>query len=619
MKTLFFFISFIIISFSAIGQVVIHGLSSNAQLLNNKQTELNRNITTIDTLSLPFIEDFAYDSLFPSQSHWLDRNVFINQNFAINPPSVGVATFDVLDEYGFMYNTASTNPKPSDYLTSKPINLSQYTAADSIYMSFYYQPQGLGWDMPEVEDSLALQFKTGTKDWLSIWAIAGDSLKEFKQIMIPIIDTAYLKKDFQFRFFNYNSIGGNQNQEDAISNDFWNLDYIIIDTNRTKVDTTHKDIAFFNTKSSLFLNYYSVPWNHYQLSKMHLDSVDYQVKNLYSGTQSIDTIIYTLYQNNITALDSFNLGAKNILALSDSSFYFDQNDMAIQNGQTTHNIPTVLHDSTLLTVRKTCVSDNTINPAYNINNSIRFTQQFYNYYAFDDGTAESAITTVGYGSQFALKITALKEDTLRGISMFFNRYKDYGTADRSIFSLCVWDDNNGEPGDIIYQEDNHNPKYGYSNNYFSTYKFKEGVFVEDTFYIGWINDTRKVYSLGLDRNTTHNDQVFFALSSSWENITLGMPMMRAILGDNFVKYSIEEKDLNQTVQIYPNPTADIIQINTFSEKTTYIQVFNSTGSLLLDKAINKTTSLSLKEFGKGLYIIKLQNNKQSISKKVIVL
>ena len=310
MKILLTYISIIILAFSTTAQVVIHGLSSNAELINHKDSPTNRSITNNDTLSLPFIDDFAYDSIFPSQSHWLDRNVFINQNFAVDPPSIGVATFDVLDEFGFMYNTASINPKPSDYLTSKPINLSQYTAADSIYLSFYYQPQGLGWDMPESTDSLVLQFKTSTKDWLSTWSVEGNSLEEFKQVLVPITDTAYLKKDFQFRFFNYNSIGGNQNQEDAISNDFWNLDYIIIDTNRSKVDTIHKDITIFNTKSSLFQNYYSVPWNHYSLSKMLLDSVDYQIKNLYTSTQSIDTIIYKLYQNNSTILDSFNLEQK---------------------------------------------------------------------------------------------------------------------------------------------------------------------------------------------------------------------------------------------------------------------------------------------------------------------
>ena len=60
----------------------------------------------------------------------------MNNNYAVNPPSVNVATFDGLKEDGFPYvfpvsSPNSTSPSPrgeTDYLISKPINISDFDA-----------------------------------------------------------------------------------------------------------------------------------------------------------------------------------------------------------------------------------------------------------------------------------------------------------------------------------------------------------------------------------------------------------------------------------------------------------------------------------------------------------
>jgi len=614
MKYQIIIISFIILSFSATGQIIMHGLSSNPVLITKSQTTYSRNINTIDTLSLPFIDDFAYDSLYPSQQLWLDRDVFINNNFANHPPSIGVATFDVLDQSGFMYDTAGVNALPCDYLTSKPINLSEITAADSLYFSFYYQPQGNGWDQPEKFDSLVLQFKTSTKDWLSIHSIAGSALKAFEQIMIPIIDTSYFKKSFQFRFFNYASIGGNQNQEDAISNDFWNLDYIVLDTARSINSPYHNDLTTTHFNSSLFVDYYSVPWTHYNLNKMPLDSISLNYMNLKNETNNINRITYLLYQDNTVLKDSFDLGGTDINANSTWGNKITQQGMVDQDeNATSYNIPTSLYDSTQLTVHRYYKAETNIDPRYYFNDTSKFTQNFYNYYAFDDGTAESAISLVQSESRFAFKINGLKADTLRGVSMFFNRYKDYGTADEAVFTLCIWENNNGIPGDTIYTENSHTPKYGYSNNYFSTYKLKKGIFVEDTFFIGWINETDKVYSLGFDLNTNDKDRVFTSLANyDWESYKNGVPMMRPILGDDFVENSITEIAKTKQVKIFPNPSSGLVQIQFDSNSEMTIQIYNSIGVLVLNKTIKSNDIIDLSQYNKGLFILRTEGTTHKI-------
>ena len=70
------------------------------------------------------------------------KQFFVNRTYPINPVTIGVATFDGLDEYGFARNFSQANPSaPSDTLLSQEIDLS---AVDTAYMMFYFQGKGIG-------------------------------------------------------------------------------------------------------------------------------------------------------------------------------------------------------------------------------------------------------------------------------------------------------------------------------------------------------------------------------------------------------------------------------------------------------------------------------------------
>ena len=611
MKQYLTYLFSILFSISAIGQIQFHGLYSNPNLEPSKSYKA---IQTSDTLELPFFDDFSYDTPSPSADLWLDRHVFINDNFANLPPSIGVATFDILDENGLIYDTAETSAFVADYLTSKPINLSKFEIKDSLIISFYYQPQGNGWDSPDQRDSLVLQFRTSQKEWHSVWSTKGTSLKAFEQVLIPITDASYLQKDFQFRFYNYASIGGSQNQEDAITNDFWNLDYILLDTNRSVNNPYHKDVAFYTRNTSLLYDYFSVPWEHYRLSSMRIDSVDYNLNNLSDETLPYNHLNYLLYQNISLKLDSFDNGGGNISAMSVKDHLFSQKDMS--GNSSTNNIPITLSDSTSLSVVRYFALSDTL---YAHNDTAKYTQYFYNYYAYDDGSAEAGLSLIGYEAKFAFLINALKNDTLRGLSIFFNRYKDYGTADEAVFSLCVWKNDDGKPGKLLYKEDNIKPRYTKGKNAFSTYKFKKGILVEKSFFVGWINDTKKVYSLGYDFNNNNDHQVFYQITDSWDELSKGTPMIRPLMGSDFVYLSNATITKPSSIKIYPNPTHNQIKIDVKDQQDYRLQLFNITGKCLIDEMIREGKTISLKAFGSGLYIVKISNNESSVSKKIIVL
>ena len=77
-------------------------LESNP-LLQTKQKQMPKMRTTF-ALSLPFLDDFSYNSYFPDNLLWEDSAVFVNRSYPINPVTIGVATFDGLDANGLAYD-----------------------------------------------------------------------------------------------------------------------------------------------------------------------------------------------------------------------------------------------------------------------------------------------------------------------------------------------------------------------------------------------------------------------------------------------------------------------------------------------------------------------------------
>lgn len=119
---------------------------------------------------LPFFDDFSHTGLYPDSTKWTDFDVLVNDGFPLNPPNRNGATLDVLDANGKVYSYAISNAFVAEHLTSVRIRLDSImepepralTPADSIYLSFWYQPQGNG-NPPEAQDSLVLQFGTTTE------------------------------------------------------------------------------------------------------------------------------------------------------------------------------------------------------------------------------------------------------------------------------------------------------------------------------------------------------------------------------------------------------------------------------------------------------------------------
>ena len=145
---------------------------------------------------LPFFDDFNQSWIYPESARWMDEAAYVNSNFGYRSANVGVATLDAISRKGNLHANASHFPFMADSLTSRPIRLDSIfypaprniTLADSLYLSFYYQPQGRA-NAPEARDSLILQFGYFTGD--SIFANTYDSITVPLSYYIQESDTVF--------------------------------------------------------------------------------------------------------------------------------------------------------------------------------------------------------------------------------------------------------------------------------------------------------------------------------------------------------------------------------------------------------------------------------------------
>jgi len=117
------------------------------------------------TIQLPFFDDFSISKVFPNQELWDGRSTFVNKDFPYMPVNIGAVTFDAINQQGEIYTNASEAPFKADQLMTQDIRLDsifspierKLSPADSVYLSFFYQPQGVGY-APQLQDSLILEF-----------------------------------------------------------------------------------------------------------------------------------------------------------------------------------------------------------------------------------------------------------------------------------------------------------------------------------------------------------------------------------------------------------------------------------------------------------------------------
>lgn len=578
---------------------------------------------TQDSSTVYFVASLPEDSA----DIWIDNFVYRNNTFPINPLSIGVATFDGLNENGYPYDWSSASAQGvADYLTSKPINLGtkvgggNYSDADSIYFSFAFQTGGLG-EIPETEDSLVLEFWSPVfASWTSVWNSPGIPQDEFEVVMIPISESFYLQDGFKFRFKNYGTLTG--------SLDHWHIDYVILDDFRTIDDNYMNDWAFQFPAPSLLESYTSMPWYHYETDPYGLlkSSVEVETFNSLNQAKIIQpSSMDLLYESNIVNTIPYVNTAGNVSAFSNfdmlynlpASFYFD-----------TTLAPT---DTSLVFNVQYSLSTNTTPERLSENDTIVVDQVFHDYYAYDDGSAEAAYGLVTNGAELAYKFTLPNgiEDTLKSVKMHF--VSSVNDVSNSLFFIQIWDDNNGQPGELIYTTDDENlpvtytPEYNLGNNHFVEYLLPEGVVVSGTYYIGWKQSSSDRLNIGFDKNIDNSSKIFYNLGTNWSNTSFsGSLMMRPVFKtayDSFLSINNKERKSIEAT-LYPNPTSNYFIIDLEEDIEGMIDIYDIYGRLIVSENIfGNRNQVDVNGLLEGNYICLIKDIEGTVltSKKLLIL
>ena len=554
----------------------------------------------LDTLDLPFFDDFSRNYGYPDPNLWTDVYVFINNSYPDDPVSIGAATFDAINGSGYL-NGNSQLPFESDFLTSMPLDL-DFPGQNDTWLSFFYQPQGFG-DEPEAGDSLTVEFYSPlSRKWHSVWSIEGHPLKPFTQVWIQVADTSYFHPGFRFRFKNYASLPKSSSFPGYDSNtDQWNIDYVYLDKGRSQNDSSIKDVSMITNLASILKSYESVPWSHFP--NAFRTEIQPVVKITYRNNDIITRNVTRFFEmRNITSGSApyyLSGGAVNVEAGEEHDYEFPFS----------YPFDDVITDSAIFNLKSFLVTDE---DDYKWNDTAVRYQVFTNYYAYDDGTAEAGYGLRGegtLGASLAYRFRTYKEDTLRAVRMYFNRTAD--NASQAYFRLAVWDndENTDLPGNLIYSMPGLRPEYPDELNKFYTYTIDTQIVVSDVFYIGWIQNTTVLLNVGFDRNNNNRSNIFYNLGQEWfSTIFNGSLMIRPVLGKMQTGPESARNPELREFQVFPNPASDYIRLELASPVggiPVVISIFNLQGKLI-SKITVTDEYIPVHQLLPGMYLLRAE-------------
>ena len=452
LHTVFFILFSFSISYAQNGNFELLPITSNPALQN---VPIKAKTRGVDSISLPFVDDFSYAGPYPDADLWLDNYVYINNDMAFNAPSVGVATFDAIDAKGRAYSNG-TQVASADTLTSNFINLKDYvgtdgikrnlSTADNVVMSFFLQPKGLCY-APLVEDSIVLEFRDNTGKWTYIKGYSGipeadlkknplDTVPPFTYYALSINEAKYFYGKFQFRFRNYGRTGGAYEQ--------WHLDYVKIAPNRDITTKKLDDLAFVETPKPILKRYTSMPWKHAQpqLATEVQDSFSAKFYNHFATTRNpTNTNLKITASNGIVAIpaftlaDAFNVTAGQVVTAVGKKYPTALVSQLATIAATTEKLVVTTEYSLTIDAQEGKDLKRTA-----VRNDITITKTvFDNYFAYDDGTAEFQFSATGTDIQTAIRFKANIADSLRGVMFAFPFINGNAPKD-ALFHLRIFKD-----------------------------------------------------------------------------------------------------------------------------------------------------------------------------------
>lgn len=595
--------------------------------LNNRPVSICRSVillvafcsqlTYSQSITLPFFDDFSQNKTsIPNPKLWINGGVSINNTFPINQPSVNVATFDSRNTAGIPYNFSNKFAYGStDTLTSRPIDLSTSSLADSVYLSFYWEAKGLG-ELPDSDDSLVVSFLNDKNQWKTIWRQEGISKDAFTQKILVVNKTEYFHKNFQFRFETRGRQSG--------AFDMWHVDFVYLNKKRRLRDIYTQDIALRSFKNNYLKRYSAMPLRQYLVnpSAETNSSMEVLVSTLQRNARLVnftwtvaDTVSKRTLLNekggNETITTPNSPNKKNNVPVFSS---FPQKQAVLKFTQK------IAYEGTGTTIVPD--STNNIPDAFLLSNdSVSIYTPLLDYYAYDDGTAETGADTDQSLGKVAIKFVLSKADTVNAVRFNFTPY--FKDISGQFFLLQIMESANGKPGKILHQQ-SVKVKYANEINGFIEYPLDLNIAVKDTFFVAWTKVNDDVIGVGVDKNSDFGSNIYYSLGNEWiQNKSLkGSLMVRPMMGfkansagQNGSPLANEEPNDKQFL-VYPNPTTGLVSWNFENIKS--VSIFDASGKEVFYKETLDSQELNLKNLPESIYFLNFSDGKKNFIRKIIV-
>lgn len=523
-----------------------------------------------------FMDDFSYVGPYPNPVNWLDDRIYVNSTMSTKLPSVGIASFDGLNPFGRPYRATSAS---SDILTSAFLDLSQVST--NLFLSFYIEPKGYGYS-PSPEDSFFVEIKNKDDKWVKLKTISTErryAISEnppgftFKVIQLPNI---YFYKGVQIRFRALGSRTG--------IGDVWNLDYVRLSKENPGTVASNKDIplkfsdiAFSSDAGSVLNNYTSMPWQHlrgFEAKELNQDLAFtvynhfQEVKSIANSNAKVSEIKtgklcydnFAFFTGNV-APDWNNNNVKLVSAAN------TQFNAALQSIDPNQEQLVFVKELSLTAAGQDANYGSVLN-----NDKVTSTTVCSNYFAYDDGTAESVVSTQGTDSQIQVKFTANVDDSLRSILIHFPHFNKDITEQR--FNLRVFIGSLGKTPQYekLFLRPAYPDTYNDGFNQFTQYILTDDkenpkalAIPKGDFYIGWQQATAgdEPFVVGFDKNNPNaSNNNFRNTTGTWTKLTSakGAVMIRPKLSSNAKQFLSAQENTPLQINIFPNPAQDFLNI-----------------------------------------------------------
>ncbi|TXE13334.1 T9SS type A sorting domain-containing protein [Algoriphagus aquimarinus] len=592
------------ISTLAHGQLVEFAPVQHQKIKSYNSAE--RSARIVQSNILPFWDDFSQgiDTL-----KWTVSGASYTETIGLNAPSIGMVLLDGVAANGNPYAVKQTDQGQTDFITSKPFDLSSLNSSnsESLYLSFFWQAGGRA-ELPDESDELTLQILNPQGSWVTIWSqLGGVALNRtaFTQEIIKILP-AWQHADFQFRFFSQGRQSG--------PFDSWLIDYIYLNDGRTGTALDYKDRSLTRTNDLRIGDYGAYPFALLAGNQNGLwSTVQNEFYNLENRFRAMEYSIVlrdssTMTTTSINLNTPFNPVPNALERRAFGSREFEEIPVP-KNETTLEVISSITSGDGLL--YEVASGDTTFFSSvnYELNDTVRTSFPLLDYFAYDNGSADYAAGINQRAGQLAVKYTTPQEVFLKGISINFTNPRQANQA----VDIKVWKDLDEDP--IFTREDLIAVKE--AGQEFLYYSLDTNIKVDGDFYIGFAQYTNDFIHVGLDKVNDTGDKLFYNVVGAWaQNEEVhGSLMIRPHVS---LDVPFEEASIpDENILIYPNPVETLLNLEgRFSQA----RIFDSFGrEIFLERQLSSKGEI-VNFIGQrpGVYVLNLSTETGMHSYRILV-